>query len=70
MDKQEELIVRAMTLVEEVETTHLYSMSKIYGIYNEVFGTDEKPQSCASCLMRKVREIKNWIKEQDIPKKK
>ncbi|SBW07410.1 conserved hypothetical protein [uncultured Dysgonomonas sp.] len=48
-------------LVHEVEKTHRYSMSRIYGLYNRVFGTNEAPQSCASCLIRKVRELKNWI---------
>lgn len=47
-------------LVREVEKTHRYSMSRIYGLYNRVFGTNETPQSCASCLIRKVRELKNW----------
>lgn len=49
------------TLVREVEKTHRYSMSRIYGLYNRVFGTNETPQSCASCLIRKVRELKNWL---------
>ncbi len=48
-------------LVREVEKTHRYSMSRIYGLYNRVFGTNETPQSCASCLIRKVRELKNWL---------
>ncbi|MBN9301196.1 MULTISPECIES: hypothetical protein [Dysgonomonas] len=48
-------------LVREVEKTHRYSMSRIYGLYNRVFGTNETSQSCASCLIRKVRELKNWL---------
>ena len=48
-------------LVREVEKTHRYSMSRIYGLYNRVFGTNETPQSCASCLIRKVRELKSWL---------
>lgn len=48
-------------LIREVEKTHRYSMSRIYGLYNRVFGTNETPQSCASCLIRKVREFKNWL---------
>lgn len=48
-------------LVHEVEKTHRYSMSRIYGLYNRVFGTNETPQSCASCLIRKVRELKSWL---------
>ncbi|MDR0825213.1 MAG: hypothetical protein LBN74_08975 [Prevotella sp.] len=48
-------------LIDEVEKTHRYSMSKIYGLHNKVFDTNEMPQSCASCLIRKVRELKKWI---------
>lgn len=55
---------RIETLIHEVETTHRYSMSRIYGLYNEAFDTNEKPQSCASCLMRKVRELKFWLENQ------
>ncbi|MDU1904675.1 MAG: hypothetical protein E6772_07820 [Dysgonomonas sp.] len=52
---------RIETLIEEVESTHRYSMSRIYGLYNEAYETNEKPQSCASCLIRKVKELKVWL---------
>lgn len=52
---------RIEALIEEVETTHRYSMSRIYGLYNEAYETNEKPQSCASCLIRKVKELKVWL---------
>lgn len=51
-------------LLSEVDSTHRYSMSRIYNIYNQVFGTSEKPQSCASCLIRKVNELRKWYQEQ------
>ncbi|WP_255495505.1 hypothetical protein [Dysgonomonas sp. 521] len=51
-------------LISEVDKTHRYSMSRIYGLYNEVFGKDEAPQSCASCLIRKVKELKTWLAAQ------
>jgi len=57
-------------LIDEVNKTHRYSMSRIYGLYNEVFGTDETPQSCASCLIRKVKELRTWLDKEadkDIP---
>ncbi len=69
-----ELKQKIETLINEVESTHRYSMSRIYSAYNEAFGTDETPQSCASCLIRKVKELKQWLKTQDAeqqpPKKK
>jgi len=56
-----ELKKEVANLIREVEKTHRYSMSRIYGLYNEVFGKDEVPQSCASCLIRKVNELKSWL---------
>ncbi|NDW19068.1 hypothetical protein D0T53_09100 [Dysgonomonas sp. 216] len=51
-------------LISDVEQSHRYSMSRIYSIYNEVFDTNEQPQSCASCLIRKVNLLKKWLNEQ------
>ncbi len=51
-------------LIEEVNTTHRYSMSRIYGLYNEVFAVAEVPQSCASCLIQKVNQLKSWLATQ------
>lgn len=51
-------------LISEVDKTHRYSMSRIYGLYNEVFGKNEVPQSCASCLIRKVKELRVWLAAQ------
>lgn len=59
------LIKEAESLIAEVDKTHRYSMSKIYGLYNRVFETNEAPQSCASCLIRKVNELKAWIEKQN-----
>ena len=50
-------------LVQEVKRTHRYSMSRIYALYNKVFGTQEQPQSCASCLIRKVRQLDKWLED-------
>lgn len=55
---------RVASLVYEVNTTHRYSMSRIYGLYNEVFAVAETPQSCASCLIRKVNELRSWLAAQ------
>lgn len=56
-----ELKDKVTELISEVNRTHRYSMSRIYGIYNEVFGVAEIPQSCASCLIRKVNQLKTWL---------
>lgn len=56
-----ELENRVKCLLDEIRQTHRYSMSRIYGLYNEVFGLSETPQSCASCLIRKVSQLKIWL---------
>lgn len=48
-------------LLTEIDKTHRYSMSKIYNLANRAFDRKEIPQSCASCLIRKVRELRNWL---------
>lgn len=48
-------------LLAEIDKTHRYSMSKIYDLANRIFDRKEIPQSCASCLIRKVRELRNWL---------
>lgn len=58
------LIEKVESLLEEVNSTHRYSMSRIYGLYNEVFAVAEVPQSCASYLIRKVNELKSWLVQQ------
>lgn len=63
MNVDKKLVEEVRSLVDEVKQTHRYSMSRIYGLSNKVFGRDEKPQSCASCLIRKVRELTAWLDE-------
>lgn len=53
-------------LLTEIDKTHRYSMSRIYSLANTVFNKTDKPQSCASCLIRKVRELRNWLKTQEV----
>lgn len=60
----ENLKNKIKTLVEETEKTRRYSMSKLYGAFNEVFGTNEVPQACASCLIRKLQDLKKWLKNE------
>lgn len=67
MKQNKDLIDRTRALVEETERTHRYSMSRIYGMYNELYGTNEVPQSCASCLIRKMKKLKEWLEQNDTP---
>jgi len=58
-----ELKQEVFNLLEEVDRTHKYSISHIYGLYNRVFKADEKYQSCASCLIRKIAQLRQWYNE-------
>lgn len=62
--KDMELKQEVEQLLAEVDKTHRYSMSKIYNLSNKVFSKTESPQSCASCLIRKVRELRKWLDSQ------
>lgn len=64
------LIKEVETLLADVDKTHRYSMSRIYGSYNRVFGTNETPQSCASCLIRKIRELRLWLESEKLKAEK
>lgn len=61
---------RVEELLAEISKTHRYSMSRIYGLYNEVFSTNETPQSCASCLIRKTEQLRAWVAKQEIEEPK
>lgn len=60
-----ELEQEVRNLVDEIERTHRYSMSRIYGAFNKVFGTNETPQSCASCLIRKKQDLSKWLENSE-----
>lgn len=61
-----DLIDRAECLVQEVNKTHRYSVTRVYDLYNEIFNKKEPYQSCGSCLRRKVNSIELWLKENKI----
>ncbi|MDR1809631.1 MAG: hypothetical protein LBR34_04405 [Prevotella sp.] len=58
-----ELKAEVEVLLADVSRTHRYGARRIYALYNRVFGTDEEPQTCISCLIRKVNKLKRWAKE-------
>lgn len=62
---EKELKEDVKELIAYVKDTHKYSMSKIYGLYNQVFQTNEVPQACASCLIRKVKALEKWLEKQE-----
>lgn len=53
-------------LLDEVDRTHRYSMSRIYSLWNIVNEKNETPQSCASCLIRKVKDLRSWLEKESV----
>lgn len=53
------LVERVNGVIEESKQ-HRYSVSRVYAAYNEVFGKQERPQTCSSCLRNRVRELVRW----------
>jgi len=60
-----ELKIEVEILIDEVERTHRYSMSRIYSLWNIVHEKNEVPQSCASCLIRKVKDLRIWLEKEN-----
>lgn len=57
-----ELIERVRRVIAD-SVRHTYSVSRVYGAYNEAMKKNELPQTCGSCLKRRVRELKIWLAE-------
>ena len=61
MNHINELITKARSVVGDADNHHRYSISDIYNVYNAITGRDEKKQNCTSCLLNKVKEIRQWL---------
>lgn len=60
---ESEVLEAVDSALDYISKTHQYSMSRIYSLWNFLFDRNETPQSCASCLIRKTQDIKNWLSE-------
>ena len=56
----EALIKRVEEVIAESKK-HNYSISKVYGAYNEAYGLKEIPTGCSSCLQTRVRMLIKWL---------
>lgn len=63
------IVEEVKQIITEVDATHRYSMSRIYKAYNTIFETNEQPQACASCLIRKVKELRAWLEKETAKEK-
>lgn len=56
-------INNVLALVEDVldmASKNRYSVSKIFSAHNAVFNKKDQPQSCPSCLTRRVAALRKW----------
>lgn len=58
---ENELKKRVKDLIDEINSTHRYSMSRITDLHNEVFSLTEKPEPSVSILLRKKKDLEKWI---------
>jgi len=46
--------------VLDMASRNRYSAKAVYGAYNEVMGRNDRPETCATCLRNRVRELRKW----------
>lgn len=56
-------LLKAVVLVLGEAAKHKYSVSNVYGAYNEALQKKDKAQTCSSCLRNRVRALKKWLSE-------
>lgn len=59
-------IIEQVKAVLEDKANNKYSTSKVYGAHNAVFGLNETPESCASCLRKRADALVKWYGEYSI----
>lgn len=62
MSQISELQALALQVVQD-RRKNTYSVSRIYNAYNLIFNKRETPQTCASCLLKRAKEIEKWYAE-------
>lgn len=55
-----DLVERVREVIAQSDK-HRYSVSAVFGAYNEAFGKNDMPQTCSSCLRNRVRELRAWL---------
>lgn len=71
MSKSVKAVVITAAVIAQVEAVlqekkaNKYSTSRIYAAHNAVFGLNETPQSCASCLTKRARALEDWYAERE-----
>lgn len=60
-DATAELLTLVRKATDLIEQSNKYSTSAIYAAHNAVFGLDEIPQTCSSCLLTRGNALRSWL---------
>lgn len=66
MSKSVKTVVITAAIIAQVEAvlqdkrSHKYSVSKIFAAHNAVFGLNETPETCVSCLTKRATALEKW----------
>lgn len=61
---EEEIVEAVDNVLKFIEEKKLYSMSRLYSLWNFIFSKSETPQTCSDCLIRKSQDLKKWREKQ------
>lgn len=53
-------LIQSVEIVLNDITKHRYSTTGIYNAHNAVFGLNETPEACTSCLVNRANKLKQW----------
>lgn len=53
-------LIQSVEIVLNDITKHRYSTTGIYNAHNSVFGLNETPEACTSCLVNRANKLKQW----------
>lgn len=56
----DDLLKRIKKVIADGDS-HRYSVSAVYGAYNEAYGKHDTPQTCSTCLRNRVRELRKYM---------
>lgn len=60
-DKVSDDLLKRIKKVIADGDSHRYSVSAVYGAYNEAYGKRDIPQTCSTCLRNRVRELRKYM---------
>lgn len=62
-DADDKLLALVRKAIDPIEKANTYSTSAVYNAHNAVFGLEEQPQNCSSCLLTRGNALRKWYHE-------